>query len=432
MITDSKRIWMPPKDQDSGITVAYTSKESWRYNLYYYYAAILLAGNDVLPQEFGELMVLIVLVFVSTIIIGMIIGEFSSLFSALTRKERLKNEEFDILSTLMVSLQLPESLQDRVLEYYDEITEMQYVNPQVYTLMSILQSDKVKLFQLRMTIANVPFINKKNSYQIQMFTRHLEFSYYLAGDIILKQGFTNSTLFYVHKGLVEVILEHRELEHYNHKKVEVYMQNNKAVKLNSKSSKKLEHDQNQDLTPTSKVTPKASSSKVKITNLFMESLALARKKRETTEMVEKQISFENDQQEVSEDRIANQIMPTSRIDQNSIDELIDSLAPTSKNDIKADGYAAATKSVMVTNNDLKQSINRRLSKISEFDPKEEEEVTNKLMSPSIKQQRKSLKEKFHITTQLTESENRNYTSINELDVGKYFGDISILTNLPVT
>lgn len=37
---------------------------------------------------------------------GLTIGEFSSLLQAITKKERIKSEELDIISTVMLSLKI--------------------------------------------------------------------------------------------------------------------------------------------------------------------------------------------------------------------------------------------------------------------------------------------------------------------------------------
>ena len=84
-VTESDKEWFPPKDLDFRKTEAYTGSMTTRYNIFNYYSAIILVSNEILPTDNTELIVLIILIFISTIFIGVIIGEFASLLSALTK-----------------------------------------------------------------------------------------------------------------------------------------------------------------------------------------------------------------------------------------------------------------------------------------------------------------------------------------------------------
>ena len=115
--------WFPPKDQDFRETIAYSGHRLDRYILFYYYATLSLVGSEILPTEFIELISAILLVFVGSIVVGLTIGEFSSIMEAYTARNRAKNEEHDIISSTMLSLRLPEDIQSRVLNYYEELTK---------------------------------------------------------------------------------------------------------------------------------------------------------------------------------------------------------------------------------------------------------------------------------------------------------------------
>jgi CRP-like cAMP-binding protein len=45
----------------------------------------------------------------------------------------------------------------------------------------------------------------------------------MPGDIILKQGQRNQTFYYIHSGLVEVIQEKLDFVYFNHKEVEMFI-----------------------------------------------------------------------------------------------------------------------------------------------------------------------------------------------------------------
>ena len=84
-VANSDESWFPPKDLDFRKTNAYTANMATKYNLFNYYSSIILVSNEILSTDNTELIVLIILIFISTIFIGVIIGEFSSLLSALTK-----------------------------------------------------------------------------------------------------------------------------------------------------------------------------------------------------------------------------------------------------------------------------------------------------------------------------------------------------------
>lgn len=148
MITTADKTWYPPKDLDAKETIAYTADGLTVYLLYYFYAALMLVGTEILPSDYGEMITALVLIFATTIFIGIVIGEFASILASITKKERVKTEEADIVHSVMLSLRLPEQLQDRILEYYDKMSEAAYIqNSSVYKLLSPSLSDSVKLFQ---------------------------------------------------------------------------------------------------------------------------------------------------------------------------------------------------------------------------------------------------------------------------------------------
>lgn len=169
-VVASSQSWYPPKDLDSKETNAYTAPQGTVYNIFYYYSALILVGNEMLPSDFLELLVATFLVFFGTIFIGIVIGEFASILAAITKKERIKSEEFDIISVVMLNLRLPEGIQDRVFDYYEKINEANFItNTQIYDLISYNLVDVIKLFQTKGNIYSLGFLNAKNNREIESF-----------------------------------------------------------------------------------------------------------------------------------------------------------------------------------------------------------------------------------------------------------------------
>ena len=225
IIISNNKTWIPPKDTDSGITIAYTGDYIDQYILFWYYSMLFLVGSEMLPTTFLELMVCILLVFVGTLFIGLLIGEISSILSAYTRVEREKTEEFDMVNTVMINLKIDENVKTRIIEYYEELKKTNFIqSPEIYKILPLSLSDSIKHFQINTTIEKLNFINKLNQNQISKLIKNIQISFYLPEDVIIKQGnlkriiilgTTNNTFYFIHEGLLEVIVEKKDFDYFN-------------------------------------------------------------------------------------------------------------------------------------------------------------------------------------------------------------------------
>ena len=121
--TNDSQTWFPPKDLDFRETIAYTTNKASKYNLFYYYGMVILVGNEVLPTNNLELIVLIFLTILGTVFIAVTIGEFASLLASITKKARQIADEVDIINNIMLGMRISEDIQDRVLNYYDNLMD---------------------------------------------------------------------------------------------------------------------------------------------------------------------------------------------------------------------------------------------------------------------------------------------------------------------
>ena len=280
VVTEDDESWFPPKDLDFKETNAFSAEPFTRYVLFYYYAILILVGNEILPTDNIELVVITFLTFAGTIFIGLVIGEFASLLAAMTKKDRAKSDEIDDISTVMLNLCLPESVQDRVHEYYDEVTEATYIkNSLVYEMISPQLADMVKLFQLKTTIVGLPFLNQNNVRQIESFCRNIELSFHLPGEIVVKQGTQNDSFYYVVKGFVEIILEHHNFDYFDHKKVKRFMTHQKY-----KQKRNPKTNENESCSDDSSFDIQREEAKEKITDVFMNAFKTVKLKEETKEI----------------------------------------------------------------------------------------------------------------------------------------------------
>ena len=125
------------------------------------------------------------------------------------------NEEADMVNNVMHSLHVPEKLQNRVIDYYDHMLASMFVKKNdMYKLLSTNMSDLIKLYQIRMSVHDLSFINDKNARQIENFVRNINIMFWLPGDVVIKQGQRNNRLFYIHEGLVEVGQHKEDIEYW--------------------------------------------------------------------------------------------------------------------------------------------------------------------------------------------------------------------------
>ena len=124
-------------------------------------------GNEILPTDYTELVVLTILLFFSTVFLGIIIGEFVALLSAITKNQRIKNDEADLINSVMYSLKIPEKLQDKVIEYHDDISQFKYITKgSIQKLISTSLLETIMLYQTGYRILSIEFLGMENSDKI--------------------------------------------------------------------------------------------------------------------------------------------------------------------------------------------------------------------------------------------------------------------------
>ena len=118
--------WVPPKNagfENKGYGNLSTLEY---YCLVYYYAIVTLIGADILPTSSTELLAALFLVFIGSVLIGILIGQFTNVLLDLISKETQRNDDYDMIDSTMFWLKLPLEIQNRVKDYYDMIVESNY------------------------------------------------------------------------------------------------------------------------------------------------------------------------------------------------------------------------------------------------------------------------------------------------------------------
>jgi len=78
-----KSNWIPPKDLDSGETNFYEVSEGYQYSYVFYYAILLLVGNESAPVTMGQTIFSSLIVIMGSIITAFIFGNMAALMAAM-------------------------------------------------------------------------------------------------------------------------------------------------------------------------------------------------------------------------------------------------------------------------------------------------------------------------------------------------------------
>jgi len=69
-----------------------TKNYTEEYLLLFYYAVLTLVGNEMMPTTIREVAISALIIFIGSIVIGTIIGEFSNILSDMSKKGRQQSE----------------------------------------------------------------------------------------------------------------------------------------------------------------------------------------------------------------------------------------------------------------------------------------------------------------------------------------------------
>ncbi len=108
---------MPPKDLDSGETTFYDLSTFSKYTVVFYYAILLIVGNESAPMTTNQTIFSSLVVIMGAIVTAFIFGNMAALMATISKKESHFQETLDLVTTTMRSIKLPEEIQDQVIKY---------------------------------------------------------------------------------------------------------------------------------------------------------------------------------------------------------------------------------------------------------------------------------------------------------------------------
>lgn len=96
IVAHQQDTWIPSKDLDWTETIVFDSAANQQYLATYvilfYYACLALLGNDYVPTNRLEIIIACTLILIGSLIIGILIGQFSLLLSDADKAKRKSNE----------------------------------------------------------------------------------------------------------------------------------------------------------------------------------------------------------------------------------------------------------------------------------------------------------------------------------------------------
>ncbi|CAI2375579.1 unnamed protein product [Moneuplotes crassus] len=198
--------WMPPLDYVWVKTEFYQKNIPFKYSMSLYHAVLLFTGNDIGPRGTFQLLFVSFFVVMGAIINANLFGQLAVILSAMNRKASLFQEKFDIITTAMKNLNLPEELQTKVtgfLTYTERFLDSQTELKSFLDMISPSLRQEVIISIFSETLRYNP-IFQENDTLIDYLTKKLKTQIHMPEDPIITQGEVAENIFFIGRGECEV------------------------------------------------------------------------------------------------------------------------------------------------------------------------------------------------------------------------------------
>ncbi|CAI2370830.1 unnamed protein product [Moneuplotes crassus] len=222
--------WYPPKDLDFKYTIMFNSSNYDEYVLTYYYAtAFSIMTNESYPTNESQITAAIIILILGGTLLGVVIAQFSNLLEIMTSQQRKKNEDLDTLNSSMFNFRITESMQKKVLDFYDLLYESKYQYKEcAFETLNHPTREMISLFQIHDTLKSISFLHKSNFELVRSLSEKMVIETFQAGDIIIKQDDIGTKFCLIIEGLAEVFLEYQDYDFYTPAVVKEHYDSNQA------------------------------------------------------------------------------------------------------------------------------------------------------------------------------------------------------------
>ena len=167
-----------------------------------YHAVLMFTGNDVGPRDTFQIAFASWFIMVGALLNANIFGQLAVILATINRKATQFQEKFDITTTTMKNLNLPEKLQTKVtgfLTYTQRYLDAQNELKRFLDMISPSLREEVIQHIFAETLKNNPIINFDPSL-ISFLTKKLETRIHMPEDEIITQGEVGQYLYFIAKG----------------------------------------------------------------------------------------------------------------------------------------------------------------------------------------------------------------------------------------
>lgn len=109
--------WIPPLDQMYENTELYERQPLYQYFISLYYSVLMLAGNDLAPTGYVQVIFATIFVLAASIINANIFGNIAVILQQINRKQSSFHEKVEMATSTMRNMSVPEYLQNKVQAY---------------------------------------------------------------------------------------------------------------------------------------------------------------------------------------------------------------------------------------------------------------------------------------------------------------------------
>lgn len=224
-IVNQNKLWAPPFDWvvlPAINTNLYSYGTSYEYWSCFYYAILIIAGNEIGPRTNFEFVFISIMLIVGTFIKGSIFGEMANLTTIMTEKQVKFQSQVDSANTAMKNLDISLDVQQQVRDYFlftqitlDEQEELKkfidMLSPSLkleITIHIFSQELKKKLLK------DQPKVNEI----VRLIVTKLNFVLSVPEEILLNQDDESTDMFFIAKGECGVnVLDNKKNENIDYK-----------------------------------------------------------------------------------------------------------------------------------------------------------------------------------------------------------------------
>lgn len=233
MLVKTRDSWLPPKDLDAGETDFYDLNSLRQYTVVFYYAILLIVGNESAPQTTEQTIFSSLVVIMGAIVTAFIFGNMAALMATINKKDSHFQEQIDFVSTTMRSIKLPEEIQNQVIEYLMHCQESPDVQQDIEKFFEILSPSLKNVILHHMynkIIQEIDIFHDCTDIEIGFIVNNLKTMLFLIDDEIIRQGDFGNRMYFISSGIVDVFLTiekyQKDIKKSNNRREEAEIESN--------------------------------------------------------------------------------------------------------------------------------------------------------------------------------------------------------------